>query len=226
VTRATLKRADSNGAIEEYDWHKDCTKGLDKRSLGDPVCHPINSDDLLTVTGSLLCRFTDGPLESLLANTVSEFNYTLWSKNFRLSNVTLTPKWNLWMKILNYNAFTDLSGSTVAYLSPEQMAGNQSVSFTIQPSRLAPVFVPGGRIRAEWQFAEAAKAPIGMNGKVMHGATIDDMQWQPQYPHAQKAFNTRVLAVVLLSLFGVAVAALFIYRFWKKRRHEAAPGSN
>ena len=178
-------------------------------------------EDRLYVHGRLNCSFTDGPLPLLLSSIVTNFNYTIYGEKFRLSNVTFSSNWNLYLKVLNFDSFTDFGGSATTILTPRQMAGNDTIAFELQPARLEEKYKAGGRIRAEWKFIEQFDSPYGMANKVMYGSTIDVMDWSQQYPKKRSRVNTMILSVSLLAIFALFITGLFIYRYYKKKRQEA-----
>jgi hypothetical protein len=224
ITDSHIRRAHTT--VDPYPWTQDCYKDIPKRQLGEPVCHPMHHEDELFLHGKINCSFADGPLDTLLADIVTEFNYTIYADQFRISNVSMAPRWRLHMKLINYNSFTDFDGTPSVYLTTEQMVGNDTIDFAIRPSAIEDRFKTGGRIRAEWQFAEQRTSPPSMQGKAMSTATIDIMDWQPNYPKAKAKFNYRILSLVLLSLFGAFVAALFAWRYYKKKKQEPSSQSD
>ena len=206
---------------EHYNWTSDCRTLLQPFQLGEPVCHPILSNDLLSLTGRLNCSFSDSALDSILRTTVTDFNYSVWAQNFRISNNSSTRTWQLAMKALNYAALTDTEGAAPMTLSDAQMAGNETISFILNSRNLNSRFKVGGRVRLEWLFLNASTSPATMARKVMYGATIDLMDWKEAYPKASSRFSGRILTIALLSLLGAFIAGLFIFRYISKRKSHA-----
>lgn len=217
ITHANIIRAGTTSSVP-YEWNGNCLKKLKKRQLGEPICYPMNDSDELTMHGKLSCAFSSGSLANILADTVTDFNYTVYAERFRVSNRSVAPFWKLWMKGINYNSFTDLSGSRPVLLSPEQMAGNDTISFTLKPSQLHPHFKPGGRLRLEWQFFSTSQSPPNLRQRVVYGATVDLMDWKPDYPKSGSKFSAKALTVAILSILAILVIALFIWRYIKKRQ--------
>ena len=220
VTNARLQPR--GGTLAPYHWEHDCHKDIPKRTLGEPVCHQLNNDDRLELDGRLNCSYPDVTLESLLATTITQFNYTLYADKFRLSNVSSPQYWTLYMKILDFNSFTDLSGSPYVLLTHAQMAGNDTITMSISPADLNERFKIGGRIRAEFQFISSHTAPHNMAKKVMKSDTFDVMDWAPNYPKAKGKVNLKILSLVLLCLFGAFVVGSYAWRYYKKKKQEAS----
>lgn len=220
ITSASIVRGGRTSS-EPYSWTQDCYKDLPKRHLGDPVCHELHKNDELTLNAKVHCNFTDGPLDVLLQNSVSDFKYILYAQDFRLSNVTWSPRWNLSMKVLNWNSFTDWAGSTTLTLTPQQMAGNSTVTFKVKPSTLDSKYATGGRIRAEWQFTGLATSPFLIPNVVLLGSTLDIMDWTSNYPSGSGFISTRVITFAVLGVIIAFILALYAYRWWRKRKDEA-----
>lgn len=220
VSDSIILREDSSQQ-EAYKWESNCKSLLRPMQLGEPVCHPIQSTDILTITGRLNCSFSDSTMDSILRNTVTDFDYTLVADNFRISSTSSIQNWTLSMKAFNYAAFTDNDAAVSPTLTSRQMAGNDTVTFLLNPRRIGDKYKTGGRLRLEWVFLAEGSAPYSMTNKVMYGATVDLMDWKEAYPTKASRFSGRILTIVLLSIFGVFIAGLFIWRYISKRKSNA-----
>lgn len=125
------------------------------------------------------------------------------------------------MKALNYAAFIDNDAAIGPTLTSAQMAGNDTVSFLFNPRLYPDKYKVGGRIRLEWLFTTQYTSPASMTGKVMYGATVDLMDWKEAYPNKSAVFSTRILSIVLLSIFAAFIAGLFTWRYISKRKSNA-----
>ena len=209
---------------------------------GDQICFLFSKlSDTPTFSFTLDCYFENTTDLYTTPPTDTEFPYPYWvytntsvdgQANFTFAitavpNVTLD--WIALLKVFNFNRISDLGASQTEPLTPEQILGIDTISFTLPLASYDAKYLMGGRLYFETGvYSARTYTPAGMISRAVDARFVD---FNDYIPRGTPSYTTTLPGwAIFLIIFAVFAALLIIlkvsliawkrYKKSKKSQHE------
>lgn len=177
----------------------------------DPICFVYKREQTVTFTYTIDCSFDEPPI----GDEPDEFKYFLRSSKFAVSEEQ-TKLWPLevQLKVFDFKWLSDRTATQVTNLTAAQLAGNDTVSFSLDFQHIPDNFYAGNRLYFEFGLSRASNV---RERTIKYDRRFIDFENLHIHRSTHSTLGTIAISwIVGGSVCGAALLVVVCYWLWDK----------